>query len=59
LHTYNLSIDIPKLRIQADYSIDGKLLLLPVKGNGNMEANVSKYFTSQQRKIVLRQDFLD
>ena len=39
---YELHIDIPKLRIEADYTVDGKLLLLPVRGNGNLEANVSK-----------------
>ncbi|XP_063934870.1 protein takeout-like [Zophobas morio] len=38
---YELHIDIPKLRIEADYTVDGKLLLLPVRGNGNLEANVT------------------
>lgn len=37
-----MDIDIPALRIEAEYSIDGKLLLMPIKGNGDMTANVSK-----------------
>ncbi|RZC39114.1 JHBP domain containing protein [Asbolus verrucosus] len=41
-HLYKLYIDIPKLRIQSHYSVDGKLLLLPIRGNGNMEANITE-----------------
>lgn len=39
---YEMDIDIPALRIEAEYSMDGKLLLMPIKGNGDMTANVSK-----------------
>lgn len=41
-HLFTLYIDLPKLRIEAHYSVDGKLLVLPVKGDGNLEANISK-----------------
>lgn len=40
---YDIHIDLPNLRIEADYTVDGKLLLLPIKGSGNMVANVSKF----------------
>ncbi|CAH1110149.1 unnamed protein product [Psylliodes chrysocephalus] len=40
-HLFTLYIDLPKLRIEAHYSVDGKLLVLPVKGDGNLEANIT------------------
>lgn len=42
-HDFTIFIDLPKLRIQAHYSVDGKILLVAVKGNGNMDTNISKY----------------
>lgn len=45
-----MSIDLLKLRIEADFMVDGKLLMLPVKGNGNMEINVSKYLFKIKKK---------
>ncbi|CAG9768268.1 unnamed protein product [Ceutorhynchus assimilis] len=36
-----VDVDIPKLRIEAHYHLDGKLLLVPVKGDGNLETNVT------------------
>lgn len=42
-HDITLFVDIPKLRIQAHYNVDGKLLLVPVKGDGNLETNISKF----------------
>lgn len=41
-HDFTLFIDIPKLRIEAHYNVDGKILLVPVKGDGNLETNISK-----------------
>lgn len=39
---FELDVDIPALRIEAEYSIDGKVLLMPIRGHGDMTANVSK-----------------
>ncbi|XP_050309870.1 circadian clock-controlled protein daywake-like [Anthonomus grandis grandis] len=39
---FTVDVDIPKLRIEAHYHIDGKLLLVPVKGDGNMETNITE-----------------
>ncbi|CAG9859246.1 unnamed protein product [Phyllotreta striolata] len=38
---FTLYIDLPRLRIEAHYGVDGKLLMLPVKGDGNLEANIT------------------
>lgn len=40
-HVIDIDVDIPKLRIQAQYNVEGKLLMVPVKGGGNIEANLS------------------
>lgn len=42
-HDFTLLVDIPKLRIQSHYNVDGKILLVPVKGDGISETNISKY----------------
>lgn len=40
---YELDVELPLLRIQADYNVAGKLVLMPIKGEGPMQANVSMY----------------
>lgn len=40
---YDLNVELPNLLIEAEYGVDGKVLLLPIKGSGPMTANVSKY----------------
>ncbi|ENN77412.1 uncharacterized protein LOC109537270 [Dendroctonus ponderosae] len=37
-----VDVDIPKLRIEAHYHVDGKLLMVVVRGDGNMETNVTE-----------------
>ncbi|CAH0558264.1 unnamed protein product [Brassicogethes aeneus] len=37
----NFDIDIPVLRIEADYNIDGKLIMIPIKGKGVFDANIT------------------
>ncbi|KAL1490576.1 hypothetical protein ABEB36_013246 [Hypothenemus hampei] len=39
---FTVDVDIPKLRIEAHYHLDGKLLLVPVKGDGNLETNITE-----------------
>lgn len=48
-----VDVDIPKLRIEAQYHIDGKLLMVPVKGNGNLETNVSESFYQLSKKRIV------
>lgn len=45
-----VDVDIPKLRIEAQYHIDGKLLMVPVKGDGNLETNVSEFDTQNVKR---------
>ncbi|XP_056633372.1 uncharacterized protein LOC130442972 [Diorhabda sublineata] len=40
-HNFVINIDLPKLRIEAHYNVDGKLLVMPIKGDGNLEANIT------------------
>ncbi|CAG9829516.1 unnamed protein product [Diabrotica balteata] len=40
-HEFVLFIEIPKLRIEAHYNVDGKLLVVPIKGDGNIEINIT------------------
>ncbi|XP_023025365.2 circadian clock-controlled protein daywake [Leptinotarsa decemlineata] len=47
-HLFTLYIDIPKLRIEAHYTVDGKLLVMPVKGNGNLETNITDIHATAQ-----------
>ncbi|KAG5880990.1 hypothetical protein JTB14_018000 [Gonioctena quinquepunctata] len=47
-HLFTLYVDLPKLRIEAHYSVDGKLLIMPVKGNGNLEANITDAHATAQ-----------
>ncbi|KAF2887336.1 hypothetical protein ILUMI_15722 [Ignelater luminosus] len=39
--TFDLDIDFPLLRIDAQYSISGKLLMMPIKGEGPVQSNVT------------------
>lgn len=41
---YEMDIDIPALRIEAEYHVDGKILLMPIRGHGDMVANMSITF---------------
>ncbi|VEN64687.1 unnamed protein product [Callosobruchus maculatus] len=50
-----LYVDLPKLRIEAHYSVDGKLVLVPVKGDGNLEANI----TDAHAKAMLKGDLYE
>ncbi|KAJ8956819.1 hypothetical protein NQ318_014233 [Aromia moschata] len=39
-YVFSLSVDLPKLRIEAHYNVDGKLLVVPVKGSGNLVGTI-------------------
>lgn len=41
---YEIHVDIPALRIEAEYHVDGKILLMPIRGHGDMVANMSWFF---------------
>lgn len=41
---YVIHVDIPALRIEAEYHVDGKILLMPIRGHGDMVANMSRFF---------------
>ncbi|XP_060517815.1 circadian clock-controlled protein daywake-like [Cylas formicarius] len=36
-----VDVDLPKLRIEAHYHVDGKLLMVQVRGDGDIEANIT------------------
>ncbi|XP_030766710.1 uncharacterized protein LOC115890579 [Sitophilus oryzae] len=40
-HEVIIDVEIPQLMIEAQYTLDGKILLVPVKGTGNLEANIT------------------
>ncbi|XP_025834597.1 protein takeout isoform X2 [Agrilus planipennis] len=42
---YQLDVYLPELQIEAYYTVDGKLLLMPVKGEGPMKANITHVVT--------------
>ncbi|KAK4879362.1 hypothetical protein RN001_007508 [Aquatica leii] len=39
--TYEYDVDLPLLRIEAHYNITGKILMMPIKGEGPLQANVT------------------
>ena len=40
---YLLKLEFPNIRITANYKIDGKLMMMPLKGQGNLQGNFSKF----------------
>ncbi|XP_050498427.1 circadian clock-controlled protein daywake-like [Diabrotica virgifera virgifera] len=40
-HHFIVNIEIPKLRIEAHYNVDGKLVVMPIKGDGHIEINIT------------------
>jgi hypothetical protein len=40
---YDLQVLLPKMEITGDYEIDGKFLLLPLRGKGKFKMSLSKY----------------
>jgi len=48
-----LRLFFPTLRIQSNYSVDGRILVVPVQGNGYSDGNFSKC----QEKLILNQPF--
>lgn len=40
---YNFELEFPQLYAEGVYDIDGRILLIPVKGNGRFHGNFSKY----------------
>lgn len=39
----DLDIQIPKLKINAHYMVNGKVFMVPIKGDGDIEANISEF----------------
>lgn len=37
-----MDLNIPLIRIESKYEVDGQILVLPIKGNGNFVGNFSK-----------------
>ncbi|KAF7282494.1 hypothetical protein GWI33_002598 [Rhynchophorus ferrugineus] len=52
-HEVNVDIDIPKLRIRSHYGVNGKILVLPIKGSGDLEANISDIRANAKFKTEL------
>lgn len=42
---FELAFHIPDVQMQADYTVDGKLLVVPFKGSGKSQANLSKHYS--------------
>lgn len=40
---YNFEVELPQLYAEGTYDIDGRILLIPVKGNGRFHGNFSKF----------------
>ncbi|XP_046392876.1 protein takeout-like [Ischnura elegans] len=45
-HTMTFGVDIPRIRIDADYQLDGNIILLPLVGNGRANINLRNVTTS-------------
>lgn len=41
--TLEMSITLPKIDVTCDYDIDGRLLVVPLKGKGTFIGNFSKF----------------
>ncbi|XP_068086380.1 circadian clock-controlled protein daywake-like [Anabrus simplex] len=50
----DFGIDIPELRIEADYDMKGNILLLPLVGNGEAKLKFTNTTTSGNTKIEIR-----
>ncbi|GLV39161.1 uncharacterized protein CBL_06212 [Carabus blaptoides fortunei] len=46
---YDIDVELPNLGIEADYGVDGKVILVPIRGSGPMTANVTDILA----KVVL------
>lgn len=44
----DVSLSFPFLSVSADYDIDGRALVMPLKGKGIFKGNFSKFATSHQ-----------
>ncbi|KAL9889462.1 protein takeout-like isoform 1-T1 [Glossina fuscipes fuscipes] len=50
---HEIEFQVPILKIMARYEIDGKLLLLPIKGNGNGEFILKDVHITSKHKFIL------
>jgi hypothetical protein len=44
---FNLGIFLPNIRIEADYDLQGKVLILPLLGNGPAKVNLGECNTDR------------
>lgn len=47
-------LDIPKLRIDAQYNLKGQILLLPIVGNGDVAMTLKNVKTTVKTKFSLK-----
>lgn len=43
-HRYDFTLGFDHLRLEGKYDVDGKIIMIMVKGTGNMEADVCKFY---------------
>lgn len=41
---FNFHLNIPHLKIEGMFEVDGKVIMIPIKGNGEITADVCKIF---------------
>ncbi|XP_017780980.1 PREDICTED: uncharacterized protein LOC108565842 [Nicrophorus vespilloides] len=51
-HRFEIDVLLPKLIVDAKYTLDGKLVLVPIKGNGDFHANL----TDCEAKLILNSE---
>lgn len=49
---YTFDLELPQLYTEGAYDIDGRILLIPVKGSGRFHGNFSEYFLVFLSKII-------
>lgn len=47
---YQFQLEFPNLRAEGSYDIDGRIVLVPVKGNGPFHGNFSKFLNFRGKK---------
>lgn len=52
--TIKIEVGFPKVRLISDYTINGKVLVVPIKGNGKVDGNFTNVFAT----VELRGDYV-
>lgn len=45
---FELGVFLPEIRIESDYNLQGKVLILPLIGNGPAKINLGEYTAEQE-----------